>query len=153
MFINDNENSFTTHLCSSIDLWYCERLHYTWKWSLSIIFHIPFYRSHRSRQAFEAELMAACSWKESLFFNWESREKDILVQVSKPRFFTEFENRGLFPTATQQGKKGGIYKLRKKRGFEICSNIFSPLIMSNKKPPITIKMKQNLVKTSINNVK
>ena len=34
------------------------------------------------------------------------REKTILEQLSKPRFFfTEFENRGLFYAVTQQGRK------------------------------------------------
>ena len=44
-----------------------------------------------------------------------SRGKEILEQISKPRFFTELENRGLFSTATQRRKKGGTYELREKR--------------------------------------
>ena len=35
-----------------------------------------------------------------------TREKKIIEQFSQPRFFTEFENRGLFFAATQQGRKG-----------------------------------------------
>ena len=35
-----------------------------------------------------------------------TRGKEILEQLSKPRFFTEFENRGLFYAATQQERKG-----------------------------------------------
>ena len=32
-------------------------------------------------------------------------------QLSKPRFFTEVENRGLFSAATQKGIKGRDFKL------------------------------------------
>ena len=39
------------------------------------------------------------------FLNY-TRGKEILEQLSKPSIFTEFENRGLFSTATQQGRKG-----------------------------------------------
>ena len=42
------------------------------------------------------------------------RGKNILEQLSKPRIFTEFENRRLFSAATQQGRKGRDFKLRKK---------------------------------------
>ena len=38
--------------------------------------------------------------------NFATIGKKILEQISKPRFFTEFENRGLFSAATQQGRKG-----------------------------------------------
>ena len=43
------------------------------------------------------------------FLDWGEK---ILEQISKPRFFMEFE-------------KEAIFKLRKQRGFESCSNIFS----------------------------
>ena len=54
--------------------------------------------------------------KKSLVWEAVPRGKDILEQLSKPRFFTEFENHGLFVTATQLAirKKGGIYELCKK---------------------------------------
>ena len=42
------------------------------------------------------------------------RGRGILERFSKPCFFTEFENRRLFSTATQQGRKGRDFKLRKK---------------------------------------
>ena len=35
-----------------------------------------------------------------------ARGKKILEQLSRPRFFTEFEIRGPFSAATQQGRKG-----------------------------------------------
>ena len=55
-------------------------------------------------------------------------ERKIIEQFSKPRFFTEFDNWGFFSAATQQGRKGrGIFKSRKKCGFESCSNISFPL--------------------------
>ena len=57
-----------------------------------------------------------------------TRGKNILEQLSKPRYFTEFENHGLFSTATQQGKRAEFKNSVKNRGFEICSNIFFPLI-------------------------
>ena len=34
------------------------------------------------------------------------RGKEILEQLSKPRYFTEFKSRALFSAATQQGRKG-----------------------------------------------
>ena len=42
------------------------------------------------------------------------RAKNILEQLSRTWFFTAFEIRALFSAATEQGKKGGIFKLRKK---------------------------------------
>ena len=42
------------------------------------------------------------------------RGKNILEHILKPRFFMEFENHGLFSAPTQQGRKGEIFKLRKK---------------------------------------
>ena len=42
----------------------------------------------------------------NIIIDWIARGEDILEQLSKPRFFTEFENRGLFSSATQQGRKG-----------------------------------------------
>ena len=38
------------------------------------------------------------------------RGKEIIEQLSKPRFLTDFENRGLFSAATQQGRKGGDFQ-------------------------------------------
>ena len=50
-----------------------------------------------------------------------TRAKKILEQISKPCFFTEFKNRGLFSTATQQ-RRNSV----KKRDIESCSCIFFP---------------------------
>ena len=53
-----------------------------------------------------------------------NRRKEILEQISKPRFYSEFENRGFFSTATQQGRKGRDFQTPNKNlGFDSCSNI------------------------------
>ena len=53
------------------------------------------------------------------------RGKDLLEQLSRPRFFTLFENRALF----FQQRRRAIFELRKKRGFKSCSNIPFPLVV------------------------
>ena len=39
-----------------------------------------------------------------------TRKKEILEQLSKPRFFTGFKSRALFSAATQQGNKGRYFR-------------------------------------------
>ena len=65
----------------------------------------------------------------------------------------EFENRGLFSAATQQGRKGKIFKLCKKRGFESCSNIsFNNDPLKNHSIETEEEMKSSLDTCSTNNL-
>ena len=56
---------------------------------------------------------------------FSTRGKEILEQFSKPRFCGVQKSRA-FLRRTEE--KGLIFKLRKKRGIESCSNISFPLI-------------------------
>ena len=57
--------------------------------------------------------------------------KGTLEQLSKPRFFLRSSKiEGFSPLVRRTEEKSAIFKLPKKRGFDISSNISFPLIMS-----------------------
>ena len=56
------------------------------------------------------------------------RGKEILEQLSKPRFLRSLEIAPFSSVLRSSGEKLAIFELHKKRGSESCSNIPFPLI-------------------------
>ena len=67
----------------------------------------------------------------SYFILLQTRGRCILKQLSKPRFFYRVRKSRAFLRcyAACSEEKGAIFKPRKKRGFESCSNISFPLVV------------------------
>ena len=57
----------------------------------------------------------------------------MLEQLSKARFLPSSKIAGFFPLLLSREEKGAIFKLRKKSGFESCSNMSFTLRASNQR--------------------